>query len=299
LIPLVGAIAGGNCAMLKPSEFAGATSTVIEKIITKIFEKKYIQVVQGESSAPEYALAQKSIPIDIKATPDDKFMLVTAYSKTFVDVISLIDERVIKQIDLTTQAEEIVVDSVNNRAYVSSSAASSIYIIDLNTMALKQRIKVKGLCQKLSLSNDGTKLFYSDKKNNDVWAIELNNNFAIKNIGKFPNVSKIVFDQNKVYIASGGKLYEPIKTGNGEPTQFQILDTPTHENIWCAAASDHGLILGGTDGVAQRDDTGKIAKILGGFSVSRIAAISGDTFMGPGLGAVPGFGCGKAVDMAV
>jgi len=166
---------------------------------------KNIQVVNGEASVPDYALAQKTVPIDIEVVGDDKFMLVTTFSKTFVDVISLADERVIKQIDLTTQAEEIVVDKLTNTAYVSSSAASSIYVIDINTMTLKQKIKVKGICEKLSLSQDGKKMFYTDRKTNDVWAIELDNNFVIKNIGRFPNVSKIAFAQNKIYITSRTK----------------------------------------------------------------------------------------------
>lgn len=166
---------------------------------------KNIHVVNGESNTSEYALAQSTIPVDIKTTNDDKFLLVTTMGKTFVNVISLADERIIKQIDLTTPAEEIVVDKVSNKAYVSSAADSSIYIIDLNTMTLKQKIKVKGMCERLSLSEDGTKMFYADKKTNDIWAIELNNAFVIKNIGKFPNVSKIVFAQNKVYISSRTK----------------------------------------------------------------------------------------------
>lgn len=166
---------------------------------------KNIQVVRGEASAPEYALAQKTIPIDIKATPDDKFLLVTAYSKTFVDVISLADEKIIRQIDLTTPAEEIVIDKINNKAYVSSSIDSSIYIIDLTTMVLKQKVKVRGMCEKLTLSEDGKKLFYVDRKTNDVWVIELDNEFAIKNIGNFPNVSKIEFTQGKIYITSRTK----------------------------------------------------------------------------------------------
>lgn len=166
---------------------------------------KNIQVVRGEASAPEYALAQKTIPIDIKATPDDKFLLVTAYSKTFVDVISLADEKIIRQIDLTTPAEEIAIDKVNNKAYVSSSTDSSIYIIDLTTMVLKQKVKVRGMCEKLTLSEDGKKLFYVDRKTNDVWVVELDNEFAIKNIGNFPNVSKIEFTQGKIYITSRTK----------------------------------------------------------------------------------------------
>lgn len=166
---------------------------------------KNIQVVQGESRSPEYALAQKAIPIDIKATPDDKFLLVTTFGKTFVDIISLADERVIKQIDLTTQAGEIVIDKVNNKAYVASGDISSIYIIDLNTMTLKQKIKVKGTCEKLSLTEDGKKLFYVDRKTNEVWVIELDNAFVIKDIGSFPNVSKIAFTQGKIYVASRTK----------------------------------------------------------------------------------------------
>lgn len=172
--------------------------------ITTCYSKN-IQVVQNEASYPEYALAQKSIPIDIKATSDDKFLLVTTYGKTFVDVISLADEKVIRQIDLTTPAEKIVVDNVHNKAYVSSAPDSSIYILDLNTMTLNQKIKVKGLCDKLYLSDDGTKLFYVNRKNDDVWAIELDNKFVIKNIGNFPNVSKIAYTQGKVYITSRTK----------------------------------------------------------------------------------------------
>lgn len=166
---------------------------------------KNIQVVQGESSFPEYALEQKSIPIDMKATPDEKFLLVTNYGKSFVDVISLADERIIKQLDLTTQPAEIVIDKVNNKAYIASPEDSSIYIIDLNTMTLKQKIKIKGMCEKLYLTDNGKMLFYEDKKTNDVWVIELNNGFIVKDIGSFPNVSKIAFAQEKIYITSRTK----------------------------------------------------------------------------------------------
>jgi aldehyde dehydrogenase (NAD+) len=50
LIPLVGAIAGGNCAVLKPSEFAPATAALIERIVQEIFAPEYIMVVQGDGA---------------------------------------------------------------------------------------------------------------------------------------------------------------------------------------------------------------------------------------------------------
>ncbi|MDP9230706.1 MAG: aldehyde dehydrogenase family protein, partial [Bacteroidota bacterium] len=48
MIPLVGAIAGGNCVVLKPSEFAMATATIIEKMISEIFPPGYVKVVPGD-----------------------------------------------------------------------------------------------------------------------------------------------------------------------------------------------------------------------------------------------------------
>lgn len=50
LIPLIGALAGGNCAVLKPSEFAPATASVIEKIISQVFSQEYVKIVQGDGA---------------------------------------------------------------------------------------------------------------------------------------------------------------------------------------------------------------------------------------------------------
>ncbi|HVM87170.1 MAG TPA: aldehyde dehydrogenase [Puia sp.] len=50
LIPLVGAIAGGNCAVLKPSEFSPATSSITERIIEEIYPPEYVKIVQGDGA---------------------------------------------------------------------------------------------------------------------------------------------------------------------------------------------------------------------------------------------------------
>jgi len=46
--PLIGAIIGGNCAVLKPSESTVHTTQVISKIISSTFPPNYIRVVEGE-----------------------------------------------------------------------------------------------------------------------------------------------------------------------------------------------------------------------------------------------------------
>ena len=48
--PLIGAIAGGNCAVLKPSEFAPATAKVMSKIVEALFPTNYILYVEGEGA---------------------------------------------------------------------------------------------------------------------------------------------------------------------------------------------------------------------------------------------------------
>ncbi len=164
---------------------------------------KNIQVLDPPEVSPKYSLAQKSIPIDVKAVNKGKFLLVTSYERPFVDVISVADSRFIKQINLGSFPDEILLDEENNKAYVTSPKASLIYVIDLKTMSLVQKIRINGYCEKLLLTKD--KMFYVDKLKNDIWAIELENKYALKNIGKFPNISAIAYVDNQLYLASRTK----------------------------------------------------------------------------------------------
>jgi DNA-binding beta-propeller fold protein YncE len=160
-----------------------------------------ILAVNQDGKTPEYALEQKNVPISMKGY-QGKFLLVTSYEKKSMDVISLMDDDIIKQIFFKTQPDEIVMDYKNNLAYVSSAEDSSIYVVNLNTMTLLKQLKINGLCEKLTLSEDGTKLFYFDKNTREIWAIELDNQYLLKDIGRFPNVSKIAYANGKIYIIS-------------------------------------------------------------------------------------------------
>lgn len=57
--PLVGAIAAGNCAVLKPSEIAANTSRVITDIIQKTFDPAYITAVEGGVEISQQLLEEK------------------------------------------------------------------------------------------------------------------------------------------------------------------------------------------------------------------------------------------------
>ena len=61
MMPLIGAIAAGNTAILKPSELSSHTAALLEKIINTSFPKEYLCVVQG--AAPE-TQALLDLPVD-------------------------------------------------------------------------------------------------------------------------------------------------------------------------------------------------------------------------------------------
>jgi aldehyde dehydrogenase (NAD+) len=59
--PLVGAIAAGNCAVLKPSEHAPRTAAMIQQLIGDLFDDREIRVVTG---GPDVAQALTAQPFD-------------------------------------------------------------------------------------------------------------------------------------------------------------------------------------------------------------------------------------------
>ena len=59
ILPLIGAIAAGNCAIIKPSEMAPHTSHVIADLIEKHFAPEYIAVVEGGVETSQQLLKEK------------------------------------------------------------------------------------------------------------------------------------------------------------------------------------------------------------------------------------------------
>jgi len=59
LSPLVGSIAAGNCAIIKPSEFSKHTSRLLADIVRNEFDEEYLAVVEGASEASQALLKEK------------------------------------------------------------------------------------------------------------------------------------------------------------------------------------------------------------------------------------------------
>ena len=59
LTPLIGAIAAGNTAIIKPSSSSIHTSKIIEKMINENFPEEFIHVINMDSSSVNYLLDKK------------------------------------------------------------------------------------------------------------------------------------------------------------------------------------------------------------------------------------------------
>lgn len=57
--PLIGALAAGNCCVLKPSEFSPETSAMISEMIAKYFRPEEVAVVEGDAETSVSLLEQK------------------------------------------------------------------------------------------------------------------------------------------------------------------------------------------------------------------------------------------------
>ena len=209
---------------------------------------KNIMVMNSDNKNPAYALTQNHVPNDIKSY-NNQYLLVTSYNSNIMNVISLADEDIIKQIHFTSIPDEIIIDKNKNIAYVSSPLGESVFIVNLETMTLSKQIKINGMCEKLTLSNDGSKLFYFDKKTNEIWAIELDNNYLLKDIGTFPNVSRIAYNNGKIYITSRTKGHLAIVDYNTNGLIAEVSVTSKPVDLF--AYGDNLFILGAYDNVVQ------------------------------------------------
>ena len=187
---------------------------------------KNISVINGEAFKADYALSQISTPVDAKLTPDNKFLLVTSCDSTLLNIISIADDRVIKQLDLKSQGGEIIIDDYYNKAYIATPSASAIYVLNIDNMTLTQRIKINGRCEKLTLEDKY--LLYVDKMSDNVWSIELGNDYTLRNLGKFPNISKVVYYNGVVYLSSRTKnRIAVLNYGTGQLlTEFPTVEKP-------------------------------------------------------------------------
>lgn len=87
MIPLIGAIAAGNCIVLKPSEYSFYTAEIIEKMIREVFEERYISVIRGGRAANQSLLEQKFDFIFFTGSPTVGHFVMESAAKYLTPII--------------------------------------------------------------------------------------------------------------------------------------------------------------------------------------------------------------------
>ncbi len=86
IAPLIGAIAAGNCSILKPSELTPKTSAVLGELIHALFPEEYITVVQGGVETSQALLQEKTDTIFFTGSVPVGKIVMEAASKNLIPV---------------------------------------------------------------------------------------------------------------------------------------------------------------------------------------------------------------------
>ena len=84
--PLIGAIAGGNCAIIKPAQMTPTVSKIIAKIIRANFAEDYIRVIEGDRQATAELINAPFDYIFFTGSLSTGKMVMTAAAKNMVPV---------------------------------------------------------------------------------------------------------------------------------------------------------------------------------------------------------------------
>lgn len=79
MVPLIGAIAAGNCSIVKPSEYSFHTSEIMQTILTEIYEDSFVAIVRGGREANKTLLEEKFDYIFFTGSPQvGRFVMESA-----------------------------------------------------------------------------------------------------------------------------------------------------------------------------------------------------------------------------
>ena len=211
-----------------PQSFDKNLPCLARKMIYAInYQANGVYLVDPETGKVVAVVPLRSTPSNFLMTRDQRYLLVTMLGTPKLAVIDLTKRAVVKEIDSGLLPNSLEVDKDKNIAYIANQHSSTISIIDLENMEVKDRIEVKGAPCRLTLSQSKKELFYLDSSTDSVYVILLGEDFNdIKFLFKTKNLTKTLFINDKVFVASRDKNY--ITAVNGVSLK-PIAQIPTGE----------------------------------------------------------------------
>lgn len=171
-------------------------------LLITTLDSKTVSVIPSDSTTPKFTLALDNLPKFIQPVCNDRYILTATAGKTYIQVADVEQEVFAKKIDLTFQPTEILISNDKSKAYVAVGDDQSIFIIDLKTMALSEKIKIKGYPKNITLTDNNKTLVYTDKNTGDIYSLTLDETYLNKFIYNASNISKIIATDKNLYLLS-------------------------------------------------------------------------------------------------
>ena len=217
MLPLIGAIAAGNCVVVKPSELTPCTSKIIEEIINKVFTSNHVLCVQGEVEVTTQLLKQPFDYIFFTGSPKVGRIVMKKAAKQLIPVTLELGGKspviIEKTADLKKAAKKIIWGKLLN---AGQTCIAPDYVL------VKEEYK-KELLDEMQYA---VKRFYGEQ-------IETNSDFGrVVNKRHMLRLRQIL-ENDVQYICYGGKY--SIEQNYIQPT---ILDIPWEKRFDAAAMQE-------------------------------------------------------------
>ena len=192
----------GSVSSDKQTKFVPVPYMTGKTLLVTTLDSKLLNVIPADSSVPKFTLTLENLPKFVQPVSDDDYILIATAGKTYIDVADVKQEVLAKKIDIGYQPSEIILDNKLSKAYVAAVNEHAIFVIDLKTMSLAEKIKVKGYPKNIAISADDKKIAYIDKNTDDIYILNLDGTYLNSYVYNASNVSKIVVTEKNVYLLS-------------------------------------------------------------------------------------------------
>lgn len=221
VIPLLSEVSIGKKLVITARKYSNIDKSVNNKLyLTTYFSSNLIRVFDAKTSKAIYTLNLNGMPKSIKPFYNERYLFVLLRGKDHIDIVDLKDESVARQLDFNVEPTEIVIDNLNNVAYVATNEENSLYKIDCEDVTLVEKIKITGIPEHLTISSDGNRLVYIDKNTSKLFCITVDENYRVDEFCDTSNISKIIINDDNLYLVSRTKnLLEKYKITKKAPTE--------------------------------------------------------------------------------
>ncbi len=175
-------------------------------------------------------VALGDIPLEMKIYENKAYIVVNNSGK--INIVDMENFEQITSIEGLNQPRRFL--KVNSsKAYISSLAEPSLFIMDLSTNTINGTVQTQKSCENLLLFNDvvyatNWSNWYVQEENNTVQIIDVNTDQKIKDIVVNKEPNSIVIDKNNIIwvLCSGGFMGEEIPAlCKIDPLSQQLIET--------------------------------------------------------------------------